>query len=293
MGAVGDGAHALLHGDVLIGKAADPGEAAQLHGRAVLPVIDAGVLDLAIVGVEVDAQLAAGELAPGLLIDALARVGPGGEVDDVVGVVHRHAHLVDIVDIVGGNQHVEGRHEERHAHIVAGGGVLDGAAQGGVAEAVVGLLRLQAGRLVGGGPLPGGACRGGAVDAGRRHIRGMQAGGMGGIDGALKPLRPVAVDHDLQMGDAGGVARGEDRPLEGGHLLRRAHIGPDHAAAFLNRVGPVLHLLAEGAARRLGGHVDAIALHVEFPAVIEAAQAALFIAPEEEGGLAMGALLGH
>jgi hypothetical protein len=44
----------------------------------------------------------------------------------------------------------------------------------------------------------------------------------------------------------------------------------------------VLHLQPLAGARRLGRHVDHVAFHVEFPAVIEAAQAAFLVAAEGE-----------
>jgi hypothetical protein len=46
-------------------------------------------------------------------------------------------------------------------------------------------------------------------------------------------------------------------------------------------------------AGRLGGHVDDVAVDVEFPAVIEAAQAALLVATEDQRCTAMQAELGE
>ena len=43
-----------------------------------------------------------------------------------------------------------------------------------------------------------------------------------------------------------------------------------------------MDLVFEVALGRLGGHVDAIAVDVEFPTMVDAANAALFIAPEVE-----------
>ena len=60
-----------------------------------------------------------------------------------------------------------------------------------------------------------------------------------------------------------------------------------------SRAGYALVFLAEARrrARRLGGHVDDIAFDVEFPAVVQAAQAAFLVAPEGERGAAMQAVL--
>ena len=96
---------------------------------------------------------------------------------------------------------------------------------------------------------------------------------MRGVDAAFERLQPVALLPDL-----GDVAVGlwHLRPLEGrgcGHLVARPHIGPDHAAHLDGRIGGQPDLVAE----RLGlvHLVDAVAVDVEFPAVIDAAQPAL------------------
>src|SRR5215471_10967342 len=76
-------------------------------------------------------------------------------------------------------------------------------------------------------------------------------------------------------------------------LLGGTHVYPDDAGAFghLVRLGP--HLLLEILVRRNARHVDAAARNVELPAVIDAAQAILFIASEEQRSAAMWAAMVH
>jgi hypothetical protein len=60
----------------------------------------------------------------------------------------------------------------------------------------------------------------------------------------------------------------------------------------VRRIGFVLDMrLHARAVVGLAGHVEDIALDIEFPAVIEAAQTAFLVAPESERGLAMRAML--
>ncbi len=75
--------------------------------------------------------------------------------------------------------------------------------------------------------------------------------------------------------------------------LGRPHIGPDHVAELDAGIGLELDLLAEAGLHRLRRHVDALAGHVVFPAVIGAAQAALLVAPEPQRHAAMGAEFVH
>ncbi len=81
--------------------------------------------------------------------------------------------------------------------------------------------------------------------------------------------------------------------LELAELFLRTHIGPDEAAAFARRIGFLLALEFQPAAFGLAGLVQDVAFDVEFPAVIEAAQAALFIASEGERGAAVHAAFGE
>ena len=103
-----------------------------------------------------------------------------------------------------------------------------------------------------------------------------------GVDAAFQPLQPVALlDH---LGDVAMRFRrlrpGEFRQRR--HVLHRAEIGPDDAAQLGGRIRGEAHLVLEVVLFRLVHHVDAGAGHVELPAVIDAAQAAFFVAPEEQ-----------
>src|SRR5690606_9334342 len=70
--------------------------------------------------------------------------------------------------------------------------------------------------------------------------------------------------------------------------LARAHVGPDDATALVRAVRLRVHLVLEIALGGLRGHVNAGARDVEFPAVVDAAQAFLFVAPEEQRGASVG-----
>ena len=67
-----------------------------------------------------------------------------------------------------------------------------------------------------------------------------------------------------------------------GWCCRRAHIDPDHAAQLVGRIRLDADAFLEVAVGRLAGHVDALAGGVELPAVVDAAQAALLVATEEQ-----------
>ena len=74
--------------------------------------------------------------------------------------------------------------------------------------------------------------------------------------------------------------------------LARAHVGPDDAAALLRRGRPApctLSLKLDFG--RLVRHVDAGARDVELPAVVDAAQAVLLVAAEEQAGAAVRAVV--
>src|SRR5260221_10710565 len=83
--AVGDAPHGFPHCHVLHRDAADAGEIAELHRVAVLQVIVVARARLAVLRVEVDADLRAAELAPRNLLDAGAGVAPRDEIE--VGAV--------------------------------------------------------------------------------------------------------------------------------------------------------------------------------------------------------------
>ena len=122
-------------------------------------------------------------------------------------------------------------------------------------------------------------------------IAAMQEGEMAGVETTLERLEPVAfldVPRDVAMRVRN---RGPFEVGESGLFLRRSHVGPHDAAALDARVGSDADLVHEAAAGRLARHVDALALDVEFPAVIDAAQPAFLVAAEEQGRRAMGTAL--
>ena len=76
-------------------------------------------------------------------------------------------------------------------------------------------------------------------------------------------------------------------------VAARAHVDPDEAAALVDLVGLGVDLVLEVLVRRHVGHVDAVAVDVEFPAVIDAAEAVFLVAPEEQRGAAVRAAMVH
>ena len=149
-------------------------------------------------------------------------------------------------------------------------------ADAGVAVAVIGNVNLQLRRL----PLD---VRGVDAQAGMSRVRSqspVQDGGMGGIDAAFQRLQPVAFLNVL--GDMTvGVRHG--RPLEFGRrrrMLRRPQIRPDDAAQLQSRISRSRHFGWKIAVRRLVHHIHALAVHIELPAVIDAAQAAFLVATQ-------------
>ena len=89
----------------------------------------------------------------------------------------------------------------------------------------------------------------------------------------LQPLGHIT----LRVGDHGPLELGRRR-----HVGGRPHIGPDDAAALDAGIGLQLDPGAQIAARGLGGNLNALARGVVFPAVVGAADAALFIATEPQ-----------
>ena len=92
------------------------------------------------------------------------------------------------------------------------------------------------------------------------------------------------------------VALRQQRRLDLRHRRRsfaRAHIDPDHAGPLDHLVGLRVHLFAEILLRRQVRHVDAVALGVELPAVVDAANAALLVPPVEQRRAAMRAAMVH
>ena len=133
----------------------------------------------------------------------------------------------------------------------------------------------------------------------RARERAVQHGHVVGIDHVLEMLQPVA-------GNDGGAAAA-DRGIIGldefavVHLLQafvgrqhrlflgRAHIGEDQPIALLHRVPGLAHLVLELAALGFAGLFEAMALGVELPAVVAAADAVFLDLAVIERGAAMAA----
>ena len=117
----------------------------------------------------------------------------------------------------------------------------------------------------------------------------MQIGYVGRIGGAFEPLQPIAFLHHPE-GHA--VFFGSSHELEIGDQRRGAlaHIAPNDAAFVFNRIGGVAHFLAEFFVLGLGRLIQAVAFDIEQPAVIEAANAAVFDAAIGEIGAPMRAM---
>src|SRR5262249_385773 len=109
----------------------------------------------------------------------------------------------------------------------------------------------------------------------------VEKGGVGLVVIALHRLKVVALE--LPLGDV-NVFNGHRGPFETGErrlLFGRAHVAPDELAGLHAGVGLDPDLVFERQA--FGGvwEVDAFPGDVELPAVIDAAEAALFIAAKE------------
>src|SRR5512146_572555 len=120
----------------------------------------------------------------------------------------------------------------------------------------------------------------------------MKARRVRGIDRTLQGLRPIASGVHLDDANLGARRRRPGRRLKLRLLRGRAHIDPDETARFPRRIGLMLDMSAHPRAIvGLAGHVEDIALDVEFPAMIETAQTAFLVAAEDERGLPMRAML--
>ena len=237
---------------------------------------------------EVDAGLRIVEFTPRFLLDAgLLLVAPRDEIEHRVGVVGGHDHARDIVGVVRRDQAGEWRDVDGGADVVVRLGIVDRLADRRIAETVAGVLALHARRLVGRRPQPGRIGRLRGIDIRRHHVGGVQAGRMRRVDLALEHLRPVAINMNLQRRHARIRRRRKSGRLEFRHGRQVAHVDPHKAAGFAHRIGARLDLVVDLGARRLGRHVEAVAVDVEFPAVIEAAQAAFFVAAQHQRGAAV------
>src|SRR6266404_778846 len=288
LGSIGDDPHRFPHRDVLVWNAGDAGKTAMLHRRTVLKIIVVGVtLDGAEMRIDILADDQHAELPPCVGIDAgLLALGPGDEVEVTAGVVARHDHARDIISTVGRDQRRKRRDKRRDANVIMRIRVHDRTPDGGISHAVIGELNLNPWVLVGRGTDPViSLCR--RIALGGPHVGRMQRGGMRRVDLSLHDLCPIAGKLDLRNRDPRLSMRSPGRRLEFRHRLLWPHIGPDEPAGLARGVGKMFCLFGQSACLRLRRHVDDSAFGVELPAVIEAAHAALFVAPESERRLAV------
>jgi hypothetical protein len=71
--------------------------------------------------------------------------------------------------------------------------------------------------------------------------------------------------------------------------VSRSHVGTDNAGDFLNRVCPGLYLVFEVAGIGFRGHVGAVAIHIELPAMVDTDEAAFLVTTKGKGSAAMWA----
>ena len=114
---------------------------------------------------------------------------------------------------------------------------------------------------------------------------------MRGVEVVLQALEPVVFLLDDAELDVRGRQVVELEIGEGRRLGAVAHVEPDHAIALVRAVRLGLDLVLEILVRRHVRHVEAVAVHVELPAVIDAAEAVIFVAPIEQGGAAVRAAM--
>ena len=114
------------------------------------------------------------------------------------------------------------------------------------------------------------------------------------VDDRIQHLQPVAgetadIGHHRHARDLVGVVDREWR-----NLRERTHVGEDQALVFAHRIGALAQararLLGALAVRRLARRLEDAAVHVEQPAVVAAADAALLADAVFERGLAVAAI---
>src|SRR5579863_6614954 len=121
----------------------------------------------------------------------------------------------------------------------------------------------------------------------------MEQADMRGVEIAFDRLQPIApaldeTDLDLLGGREAGLERRQCR-----RTRAVAHIDPDDAIALGCQISLGVDLVLEMLALRNIRHVEAVAVDIVFPAVIDAANAILFVAAVKERGATMRAALIH
>ena len=155
-------------------------------------------------------------------------------------------------------------------------------------DTVVRLDDLEVGALVT-RPNLGDAAAAGRVNRGVQP--GVQEGVVALVDVAFHRLDPITRLDSLPV-EALIVVDVQELELGNrGRRVLRPHVRPDHVVALDARIGHGAHLRLERALLGLARHVDARALAVELPAVVHAADPFALVAPEEERGAAMRAVV--
>jgi hypothetical protein len=112
---------------------------------------------------------------------------------------------------------------------------------------------------------------------------------MGWIDVSLVALQIVAVV--VVLVDKAALVRLADEVVGGQQgRLARAQVGEDHPGPLLARIGGLANPLVEGAAGRLAWLLQAAAMNVVQPPVVDAPQPAVLQPAVAEVGAAVGAV---
>ena len=108
-----------------------------------------------------------------------------------------------------------------------------------------------------------------------------------GVDVALHGLHPVAFDVEAVHVAIAVGTRIHSMSGTSGCMSLGTQIDPDHAGRLTGWIGVGANAIFEDGLGRLVGHVQAGAVDVELPAVVDAAQAAVFVAAVNQRRLAV------
>src|SRR5579859_4131448 len=115
-----------------------------------------------------------------------------------------------------------------------------------------------------------------------REDRAVQKRNVAGVDAALQTLRPVVL-LDVPTDDA--LLGWDQRSLwarQRRTFISGPHVDPDDATGLFGRIRGGSDFLPEVRLRWLVGHVNARAVDVELPAVIDAAEPVFLVSSEEQ-----------
>src|ERR1700752_3226629 len=114
---------------------------------------------------------------------------------------------------------------------------------------------------------------------------------MRSVDVTLQGVQIIAIALDEKNSDL-AVGHAENFELRQRRRFgARTHIDPDNAGALDGAIRPGADLVLEILIRQHVRHIEALAGHVKFPAVIDAAQSALLAAAEKQRGATMRAAM--